>query len=120
MCLCISINDEFLAAGGFDGKVHVWEIATGNIVFRGAVHEDEIRTIAFAPSGSRFVVAGGVSDGLEDYTVRIWDAISFREVARLWEHKYSVWSVAYSPRGDAQGDGERSVPSHGGILDASV
>jgi WD40 repeat protein len=37
--------------------------------------------------------------GLTDDTVRVWDADTLKEIAKLKGHTYMVWSVAFSPDG---------------------
>ena len=34
-----------------------------------------------------------------DTTIRIWDTVNGSEISRMHGHRYSVWSVAYSPDG---------------------
>jgi WD40 repeat protein len=49
---------------------------------------------AVSPDGMQIAL------GLMDETVRVWDAHTLKEVAKLEGHTYMVWSVAFSPDGD--------------------
>jgi WD40 repeat protein len=57
-----------LAAGGRNGSLRVWEVATGRVVWEREAHQRRIRAIAISADGLRLVTAG------EDRVLRIWDA----------------------------------------------
>jgi WD40 repeat protein len=56
-----------------------------------------VKSAAFSPDGKRVVT------GSDDYTARIWDAETAKEIAVLRAHEGGVSSTAFSP------DGERIV-----------
>jgi WD40 repeat protein len=56
-------------------------------------HESVVSSVAFLPDGKRIV------SGLSDHTVRIWNAVSFEELAKLEGHQDPIWCVAVSPDG---------------------
>lgn len=64
-------------------------------------HDGTVTSAAFSPDGSRIVTASG------DYTARIWDAGSGKEVAALRGHNGAVESAAFSA------DGSRIVTASG-------
>jgi WD40 repeat protein len=71
-----------------------------------AGHTAAVRAVAVSPDIKRIASAG------EDTTVRLWDASSGKEIARLPGHKEMVHGLVFSPDGRAlayAGDGELIV-----------
>lgn len=62
----LSPDADLLAAGGADGKVRLWNVATGQSQAVIAASQKWVRSIDFAPSRNRLVVAA------DDNTVRSW------------------------------------------------
>ncbi|XXY21232.1 pentapeptide repeat-containing protein [Sorangium sp. So ce216] len=56
-------------------------------------HTDSINRLAWAPAGKRLASAG------DDHTVRLWDASTGKELARLEGHSGWVMAVAWHPDG---------------------
>ena len=50
--------------------MRVWDAASGEAVWTGEGHSDEVWSVAYSPDGTRIV------SGSEDTTVRVWDAAS--------------------------------------------
>jgi eukaryotic-like serine/threonine-protein kinase len=56
-------------------------------------HPDQVNEVAFTPDGMRVVSAGKSGD------IRLWDAKTGKELAKLEGHEGNVWGLAVSPDG---------------------
>jgi WD40 repeat protein len=88
-----SPDGRWLAQGGTEGKVRVWDGTTGELVLDEPAHLDYVGQVAFSPDGRRLASPGGDGD------VRVWDLKSQQSVLRLTGHKSTVHCVAFSPDG---------------------
>lgn len=86
-----SKDGRWLATGGYDGVVRVWETATGREMVQMA-HEDRVSGVAFSPDGKRLVTTSW------DRTAQVWDVTTGRELARM-EHAGLVSDMALSADG---------------------
>ncbi len=78
--MAFSRDGRWLAGGGRDGSIVVWDVASGRMERVVREHEARVTALAFAPEGH--VLASSSSDG----TVRLWDT-------RTWELAVSLWPV---------------------------
>jgi hypothetical protein len=103
--LTFSSDSACLAAGDFEGNVHVWEVATWTCSHTLEGHSDWVMSVAFSPDGTRIASASA------DNTVRVWDAVTGACAAALEDHTDSVRSVAFSPDGTriASGSADNTV-----------
>ncbi len=81
-------------AGGSDNTMSppVWDVETGELLFTLRGHVDSTRGVTFSPDGARLVT------GSWDTTVRVWDAATGEERARLQAGE-GVGVAAFSPDG---------------------
>ena len=88
----IAPDGSWLATGGSDGTVRIWDPATGQqqAVFRG--HRGRVYTVAAAPDGS-WLAAGGAGDN----RVLIWDVATGAVRATLASRE--VKAIAVAPDG---------------------
>jgi WD40 repeat protein/serine/threonine protein kinase len=101
-CLALSPNGRIVAAGGrheppttsSDHVAHLWDTATGQVLYILRGHGRQIRSIVFSPDGRRVVTAS------DDQIVRIWDVESGLEL-RSFREVCPVQCVAYTPDGKA-------------------
>ena len=55
-------------------------------------HDDGVLSVAFSPDGTRIAAASF------DKTIRLWDALTLREVGVLRGHESAVTEVGVQPR----------------------
>jgi WD40 repeat protein len=92
--VAVTADGRYVAGGGEDGFVRVWELETGREVGGVRRIEGEVRRVVFSPDGSRVAAAG--SEGF----VRQWSTTSSEESAPpLRGHDGSVRALAYDPTG---------------------
>lgn len=96
-----SPNSKYLASGGADRTVKLWEAATGKLLhtFRG--HRGTVLTVKFSPDGNN--IASGSADG----TIKIWGTTSGVEVKTLEGHSDMVGTIDYDQQGQWLVSGSR-------------
>ena len=90
-----SPNRRWVATGGRDGRVRLFDLETPTKVSRSVErHADVIKSLSFSPDSSQ--LASGAWDG----TMLVWSSATLEPVAGPFEgHKDTVWCVCYSPDG---------------------
>ena len=92
--LAVAADGNWLATGGLDETVRVWDVASGQERATLTGHTNWVEALAVAPDGSW--LASGGADG----TVRIWDVASGQERAALTgRHSDAVEALAVAPDG---------------------
>ncbi|MEV7738866.1 NB-ARC domain-containing protein [Streptomyces sp. NPDC088921] len=91
--VAISPDGTWLATGGDDRTVRIWDAATGQITATLTGHGSGVNAVAISPDGT-WLATGG-----DDRTVRIWDAATVQITATLNGHAGRVNAVAISPDG---------------------
>ncbi|CCW63441.1 unnamed protein product [Phytomonas sp. EM1] len=93
--LAVSPNDQYVATGGKDKFVHLWNL-TGKKLFKEAAlkgHRRGISVLAFSPADR--VLASASSDG----AVRLWSLVSLACVKTLQADKTPVLQLAFFNQG---------------------
>ncbi len=81
----LAASEEWIAAGGADGVVRVWEGTTGRLAHKLDVSRSKVTMLASSASGGRLAACG--SDG----TLRVFEAGGFSEI---WQLKYTPASLS--------------------------
>jgi WD40 repeat protein len=102
--VALSPDGRVLAGGMWGGtfSVRLWEVLTGKEIFHLKGHGCSVFAIAWSPDGR--VVASGdrrYYHGEEKAvsTVRLWDTVTGKELARFTGYNSDVMSLAFSPDG---------------------
>jgi len=90
LTLAVSGNDRYLAAGGSDGIVRLWNYRSGDLIAVLEGHTDYVRSVAFSPDDR--ILASGSDDG----TIKLWDVEEIRLLKTLRGHTDYVRSVAFN------------------------
>jgi len=103
--LAWSPDGQWIASGGGDDTVQVWEAKTGKRRTTYLGHQGPVNALSWAPNGD-YVVSGG-----EDQTLHVWHALTGTHRLTYREHTDSIDSVAWSPDGTriASGSTDRTV-----------
>ncbi len=105
MSIAYAPGGRIVAAGSFDGSLHLWSVEERQEIAQIQGHEDAVRSLAFSPDGNRIVSAS------DDESVRLWDIAQHSMIADFMGHDGPVVAVAYSPDGKwiASGGEDRTI-----------
>jgi WD40 repeat protein len=80
-----------LVAGGADGMVRLFDVATGTEKLKIASHADWVTALAFSPDGNRIATAS------RDKTAKVFDASTGTLLATFSEHGAPVRAITFAP-----------------------
>ena len=87
-----SPDDKCLAAAGEDGKIRVWDAATGQEVLTFSAGAPSWRVV-WSPDGKRLASGQG-------HTVKVWDLAAERAIFTFGGFSKNTVCVAWSPKGE--------------------
>jgi WD40 repeat protein len=95
LCAAFSADGRFLAAGGTDSIIRMWETTTGKAISQLKGHDGNVYNVQFSPDG-RFLVSGGF-----DFSIRLWEVSTGKEVRRFEdpERVPNYYRAVFSPDG---------------------
>lgn len=113
-----SPDGKYLASGGYDRTVHVWEAATGRHLLTYSGHKERINDLTWSPDSKLLASASNE----HERAVHIWDSTTGRAQRAYTGHTGAVYTIAWSPDGKyiASGGDDKSVQIWGadtGTLD---
>ncbi|MGI9167073.1 MAG: caspase family protein [Pyrinomonadaceae bacterium] len=112
--VAFSPDNRWLASGGKDNVIKIWDLATGNVLRTLYGHTSNVNALAVSPDGKLLAsgsgdvndkrdlwtfTQGGVVGGAVDNTVRIWNVQTGQQLLVLRGHGLPVGAIAFSNDG---------------------
>src|SRR6185295_19961741 len=112
--VAFSSDNRWLASGGKDNLIKIWDLANGNVLRTLYGHTSNVNALAVSPDGKLLAsgsgdinderdlgtfTQGGVVGGSEDNTVRIWSVQTGQQLQVFRGHELPVAAVAFSSDG---------------------
>jgi eukaryotic-like serine/threonine-protein kinase len=89
-----SPDRKYLAAGGDDKLIYLWDVASGTLIRSIGGDNGTINSVAYSPDGKYIASAGN------EKNIKIWDALEGKLVRELTGHSDIINSIAYSKNGN--------------------
>ena len=89
----ISTYGSIVAAGGSDGYVCVWDLASRELITKFKAHSNIVLGVALSPDGKTLVTGGNSSE------IILWDTKTFDRTGFIKGHHNHVWNLKFSGDG---------------------
>jgi WD40 repeat protein len=103
-----SNDNRLLATGGADGRVMLWDAATGERRLGPLSHPDKVNALTFSHDGTLLATA------CEDGKARLWRVATGEAIGAPLPHDDAVLAVAFSPDGTILATGSGRTPGQRG------
>ncbi|OGI45549.1 MAG: hypothetical protein A2151_04915 [Candidatus Muproteobacteria bacterium RBG_16_65_34] len=91
--VAVSLDGKWLASGGVDKTVKLWDAAKGKALATLRGHDSAVNAVAFSPDGKRLASVGN------DGAVRLWEVESGAARGALRGYGGALYAVVFSPDG---------------------
>ena len=98
-CLAIRPDGTYLATGHTRRRLMIWDVATGERLFKSQSHTVDISCLAFTPDG-QYLFSGDIRK-----VIMRWDLLDFKRVDHFWDHKDDIFSMAFNSDGQWMASG---------------
>jgi len=88
-----SPSGQFIASGGENPTIELWDTSSGNTVLSYSGHTQPVYTVKWSHDGSR------IASGSADKSAQVWNTSNSTLLVSYTQHTNTVWSVAWSPDG---------------------
>jgi eukaryotic-like serine/threonine-protein kinase len=90
-----SPDGTYLASGGYDQAVHVWDVLHQRLIVVYPSHAQPVCAISWSPDSRR------IASGAFAANVNVWDALTGWGITSYYAHTGMALAVAWSPDGNA-------------------
>jgi WD40 repeat protein/Tfp pilus assembly protein PilF len=103
--LAFSPDGVYVASGGFNNTIKIWEVSTGREIATLLGHQNGLNSLCFSPDG-RHLASGG-----EDETIKLWELSGRDKFFTLIGHQNEITTIDFSPDSEylASGDYDRQI-----------
>lgn len=93
--VAVSDDDQWLATGGNERQVHIWDVASGELAHTLSGHRGEVWGVAFSPDSALLVSVGA------EGTIMAWNVqTGVMQYAIEAAHTGAIYDVVFSPDGE--------------------
>jgi eukaryotic-like serine/threonine-protein kinase len=99
--VAVAPGGKLAASGDYEGKIRIWDLASGQLHRTINAHSDNITSLDFSRDGTCLL------SGSDDKTVKQWETTTGRMKLKMTDHKDWINCVRYSPDGSIIASGAR-------------
>ncbi len=90
-CAAFGPDGSWLASGGADNAIKIWQVATGRELRALTGHSGHVKSLALSFNGQ------WLASGSNDRTVKVWNVATGHELFTLQGHTASIEALVFSP-----------------------